>query len=79
MYFSLVPVQGQLMWKWLFMRNAETTLEACERDGITFNPLPVETLCGWHKKAVYQLRKIAKAQSRSNGKEDDAIRHLFQR
>ena len=49
--------------------------EACEREGITFIPLPVETLGGWHKKAVDQFRKLA----RSTGKEeDDAIRHLFQ-
>ena len=51
-----------------------------EREGISFIPLPVETLGGWHKKAVEQLRKLARAQARSSGKEeDDAIRHLFQR
>jgi hypothetical protein len=34
----------------------------------------------WHKKAVDQLRKLAKAQARSTVKEeDDAITHLFQR
>ena len=55
-------------------------LEACEREGITFIPLPVETLGGWHKKAVEQLKKIARAQARSTGKEEEeSIRHLFQR
>ena len=55
-------------------------LEACEREGMAFIPLPVETLGGWHKKAVEQLRKLARAQARSTGKgEDEAIRHLFQR
>ena len=35
---------------------------------------------GWHKRAVDQLRKLAKAQARATGKEEDeAIRHLFQR
>ena len=54
--------------------------EACEREGITFIPLPVETLGGWHKKAVEQLKKIARAQARNTGKEEEeAIRHLFQR
>ena len=39
-----------------------------------------EKLGGWHKKAVEQLRKIASAQARSTGKEEeDAIRYLFQR
>ena len=34
---------------------------------------------GWHKKAVDQLRKLARAQARSTGKkEEDAIKHLFQ-
>ena len=34
---------------------------------------------GWHKKAVEQFRKLARALARSTGKEeDDAIRHLFQ-
>ena len=55
-------------------------LQACEREGISFIPLPVETLGGWHKKAVEQFRKLARAQARSTGKEEeDAIRHLFQR
>ena len=40
----------------------------------------METLGGWHKKAVEQFRKLARAQARSTGKEEeDAIRHLFQR
>ena len=55
-------------------------LEPCQREGIAFIPLPVETLGGWHEKAVEQLKKLARAQARSTGKdEDDAIRHLFQR
>ena len=55
-------------------------LAACESEGITFLPLPVETLGAWHKKAAEQLRKLARAQARSTGKEEDeSIRHLFQR
>ena len=55
-------------------------LQACEREGLAFIPLPVETLGGWHKKAVDQLRKLARALARSSGKEEDVeIRHLFQR
>ena len=35
---------------------------------------------GWHDKAADQIRKLARAQARSTGKEeDDAIRHLFKR
>ena len=48
--------------------------------GIDFIPLPVETLGGWHAKAVLQIKRLARAQARTTGKdEDEAIRHLFQR
>ena len=51
-------------------------LEACEREGISFIPFPVETLGVWNKKAADQLRKLVKAQTRTTDKrEDDAIRH----
>ena len=56
--------------------------EACKREGISFIPLPmdVETFGGWHPKAVEELRRLARAQARSTGRdEDSAIRHLFQR
>ena len=43
----------------------------------TFNIL---TVGGWHPKAVLQIKKLARAQARTTGKdEDEAIRHLFQR
>ena len=43
-------------------------------------PLPVETLGGWHPIAVKQIRKLARAQARNSGKEEEeATRHLFQR
>ena len=55
-------------------------LAACQREGIAFIPLPVETLGGWHPKAELQIKKLARAQARTTGKdEDEAIRHLFQR
>ena len=63
-----------------FNNKCRDYLEACEREGLSFIPLPVETLGGWHKRAVDQLRKLAKAQARTTGKEEDeSIRHLFQR
>ena len=38
----------------------------------------METLGGWHSKAVEQIRILAKAQGRAIRKdEDEAIRHLF--
>jgi hypothetical protein len=53
-------------------------LAACQREGIAFTPLPVETLSGWHSTAVLQIKKLARAQARTTGKdEDEAIKHLF--
>ena len=55
-------------------------LAACHREGISFIPLPVENSGGWHNTAMDQIRKLAKAQARTTGKdEDEAARHLFQR
>jgi hypothetical protein len=51
-------------------------LAACQREGIAFIPLPVETLGGWHPKAVLQIKKLARTMGKD---EDEAIRHLFQR
>ena len=45
-----------------------------------FLPLPIESLGGMHPTTVLELKKIARAQARAKGQEDEeAIRHLFQR
>ena len=63
-----------------FNRKCSQSLQACEREGIVFIPISVETLGGWHKKAEDQVKRIARAQARSSGKEEDvAIKQLFQK
>jgi hypothetical protein len=58
------------------MRSAETTCRlVTERALATYLS---RLLGGWHKKAVELLRKLARAQARSTGNEED-VRHLFQR
>ena len=53
---------------------------ACQREGIVFIPLPVETLGGWHETAVQQIRKLAAALSRQTGVEESvATGHLYQK
>ena len=53
---------------------------ACQREGIVFLPLPVETLGGWHETAVQQIRKLAAALSRQTGEEESvATSHLYQK
>ena len=50
----------------------------CQREGIVFLPLPVETLGGWHETAVQQIRKLAAALSRQTGEEESvATSHLY--
>ena len=56
------------------------SLEDCERQGIAFIPLAVESLGGWHPVAVKEIKRIGSALARHTGQpEGDAIRHLFQR
>ena len=63
-----------------FNRKCRQTREACEREGMVFIPLPVETLGGWHEAAIVQIKKMRKALANTNGQEEnEAVRHLFQR
>ena len=53
---------------------------ACQREGIVFLPLPVETIGGWHETVVQQIRKLAAALSRQTGEEESlATDHLHQK
>ena len=53
---------------------------ACQREGIKFLPLVVETLGGWHKVGEQEVRKLAAAKARHSGQEEDeADRHAFTR
>ena len=63
-----------------FNDKCRNTLQACQSEGIAFIPLPVETLGGWHEKAVDQIKKLARAMARCTGKEEmEETRHLFQK
>ena len=47
---------------------------------ISFIPLPVETLGGWHSQAVVHITRLARQLARYTGREDEeVIRYLFQR
>jgi hypothetical protein len=45
--------------------EARKDITECEEEYL----LPVETLGGWHNKAAEQLRKLARAQARSSGRD----------
>ena len=63
-----------------FNRKMRQIGTACEREGIVFEPLPVETLGGWSSRATKVLRRIGIAlASQSRKEEGEVVSHLFQR
>ena len=63
-----------------FKRKVEGAAQACQEQGISFLPVAVETLGGFHKVAVEQTKRIGAALSRHQGIEENiAIKQLFQR
>ena len=57
-----------------------THLDNCRSQGITFQPLVVETFGGWDQEAVKYLKDIARLDARRWGKNDAIeIKHFFQR
>ena len=55
-------------------------LDNCRGQGITFQPLVVETFGGWDGDAVKILKEIARLDARRWGKNDAIeIKHFFQR
>ena len=54
--------------------------ERCSREGITFIPLAVDTLGGWHPIALKTITRLGRQLARNIGKEDvECVRHLRQR
>ena len=63
-----------------YNRKMTDTGAACQREGITFIPLPVETLGGWHEAATLQVTKLGTALARQTGLEESVeVSRLFQR
>ena len=54
--------------------------EDCQREGIKFLPIVIESLGGWHQGAEQQVKKLAGAKARHSGQEEEeALRHAFTR
>jgi hypothetical protein len=61
-------------------RKNRGALVDCQRQGIKFIPLAMESLGGWHELAVGEIRKLAAALARQSGQEEKEARsHLFQK
>ena len=56
------------------------TSEECQRQGVVFLPIVVESLGGWHGVAEREVKKLSAARARHGGQEEDeASRHTFTR
>ena len=51
--------------------------EACQRQGVAFLPIVVESYGGWHETAVREVERLGAALARQSGQdEDEAVRHM---
>ena len=56
------------------------TADQCDQQGIAFIPVVAESLGGWHKVGLEQLRKLGSALARHTGQEElETISHLLTR
>ena len=63
-----------------YKRKMTKAGEACRQAGLTFIPMPMETLGGWHEQTELQVKKLASAQARhTGGDQSETTRHLSQR
>ena len=54
--------------------------ETCKEAGLSFFPLPVDTLGAWSETMVEQVKRMGSALARNKGEDDsEVIRHLSQR
>ena len=61
-------------------RKLDKSWEPCNRQGITFLPIAVESLGAWHPQAVKEIKKLASAKARHTGEEESLeVTRLFQK
>ena len=61
-------------------RNLDKSWETCNRQGIVFLPIAVESLGAWHPQAVREVKKLAGAKARHTGEEESLeVTRLFQK
>ena len=61
-------------------RKLDKAWEQCNRVGIAFIPVAVESLGAWHKSAISEVKKLGSAKARQNGEEESVeISRLFQK
>ena len=53
-----------------YQNKLRVTADLCDQQGIAFIPMAAESLGGWHKVALEQLRKLGSALARYTGQEE---------
>ena len=72
--------EGGHALKHAYERKFRQVGQECEAQGLKFCPLPVETLGGWHPKAITLLSKLAHQLARQTGGDESlTTSHLYQR
>ena len=63
-----------------YKENMRVTADQCDQQGIAFIPVVAESLGGWHKVGLEQLRKLGSALARHTGQEEgETVSHLLTR
>ena len=63
-----------------YQNKMRVTADLCDQQGIAFIPMAAESLGGWHKVTLEQLRKLGSALARHTGQEEgETISHLLTR
>ena len=63
-----------------YNNKMRVTADLCDQQGIAFIPVVAESMGGWHRIALEQLRKLGSALARHTGQEEgETINHLLTR
>ena len=63
-----------------YREKMRITADQCDQQGIAFIPVVAESLGGWHKVGLEQLRKLGSALARHTGQEEgETISHILTR
>ena len=77
--FQLTSLQIIILWS-EFQLKLRMYEARCSAEAITFLPLAVDTLGGWHKVGLKTITRLGRQLARNLGKdEDEVVRHLRQR
>ena len=79
-YYFIHTLESGAALEKAFKRKVQGAAQACQDQGIAFLPIAMETLGGFHKVALEQVKRLGAAVARHQGIEElVATKQLFQR